>query len=107
MGLQRLTGVGISNMYYEENGNIRLTYYIDGDPMSGAGKVNIEIRLNNVPVAKGDVDTSEQFGRAYIITTVSLNSRVPGSTNNIKITGTKNGVVKTTSKSSTFPVQAD
>lgn len=107
MGLQRLTGVGIHNMYYEENGNIRLTYYIDGDPMSGAGKVNIEIQLNNVPVAKGDVDTSEQFGRAYIFTTVSLSSRVPGSTNNIKITGTKNGVVKTASKSNTFPVQAD
>lgn len=107
MGLQRLSGVGISNMYYEENGNIRLIYYIDGDPMSGAGKVNIEIELNNVPVAKGVVDTSSQFGRAYIFTTVSLSSRVPGSTNNIKITGTKNGVVKTTSKSSTFPVQAD
>lgn len=107
MGLQRLSGVGISNMYYEENGNIRLTYYIDGDPMSGAGKVNIEIKLNNVPVAKGVVDTSSQFGRAYIFTTVSLSSRVPGSTNNIKITGRKNGVVKTTSKSSTFPVQAD
>lgn len=107
MGLQRLTGVGISNIYYEENGNIRLTYYIDGDPMSGAGKVNIEIQLNNVPVARGDVDTSEQFGRAYIFTTVSLSSRVPGSTNNIKITGTKNGVVKTASKSNIFPVQAD
>lgn len=107
MGLQRLSGVGISNMYYEENGNIRLTYYIDGDPMSGAGKVNIEIELNNVPVAKGVVDTSSQFGRAYIFTTVSLSSRVPGSTNNIKITGTKNGVVRTASKSNTFPVQAD
>lgn len=107
MGLQRLSGVGISNMYYEENGNIRLTYYIDGDPMSGAGKVNIEIEINNVPFAKGVVDTSSQFGRAYIFTTVSLNSRVPGSTNNIKITGTKNGVVKTASKSNTFPVQAD
>jgi hypothetical protein len=107
MGLQRLTGVGIYNMYYEENGNIRLTYYIDGDAMSGAGKVNIEIQLDNIPVAKGDVDTSEQFGRAYIITTVSLSSRLPGSTHNIKITGTKNGVVKTVSKSNTFPVQED
>ena len=107
MGLQRLSGVGISNMYYEENGNIRLTYYIDGDPMSGAGKVNIEIELNNVSVAKGVVDTSSQFGRAYIFTTVSLSSRVPGSTNNIKITGTKNGVVRTASKSNTFPVQKD
>lgn len=107
MGLQRLSGVGISNMYYEENGNIRLTYYIDGDPMSGAGKVNIEIELNNVPVSKGVVDTSSQFGRAYIFTTVSLSSRVPGSTNNIKITGTKNGVVRTASKSNTFPVQED
>lgn len=107
MGLQRLTGVGISNIYYEENGNIRLTYYIDGDPMSGAGKVNITIELDNVPVARGDVDTSMQFGRAYIITTVSLSSRVPGSTHNIKITGTKNGVVRTASKSNTFPVQVD
>lgn len=107
MGLQRLSGVGISNIYYEENGNIRLAYYIDGDPMSGAGKVDIEIELNNVPVAKGVVDTSSQFGRAHISTTISLNSRVPGSTNNIKITGTKDGVVKTASKSNTFPVQAD
>lgn len=51
MGLQRLYGVGISNIYYEENGNIRLTYYIDGDGMSGAGQVNIKIELDNVPVA--------------------------------------------------------
>ena len=107
MGLQRLTGVGISNIYYEENGNIRLTYYIDGDAMSGAGKVNITIELDNIPVAKGDVDASMPLGRTYITTTVPLSSRVPGSTHNIKITGTKNGVVKTTSKSNTFPVQAD
>lgn len=107
MGLQRLTGVGISNIYYEENGNIRLTYYIDGDPMSGAGKVNITIERDNIPVAKGDVDASMPLGRTYITTTVPLSSRVPGSTHNIKITGTKNGVVKTASKSNTFPVQAD
>lgn len=107
MGLQRLTGVGISNIYYEENGNIRLTYYIDGDAMSGAGKVNIAIELDNIPVAKGDVDASMPLGRTYITTTVPLSSRVPGSTHNIKITGTKNGVVKTASKSNTFPVQAD
>lgn len=107
MGLQRLTGVGISNIYYEENGNIRLTYYIDGDAMSGAGKVNITIELDNIPVAEGDVDASMPLGRTYITATVPLSSRVPGSTHNIKITGTKNGVVKTTSKSNTFPVQAD
>lgn len=107
MGLQRLTGVGISNIYYEENGNIRLTYYIDGDPMSGAGKVNITIEGDNIPVAKGDVEASMPLGRTYITTTVPLSSRVPGSTHNIKITGTKNGVVRTASKSSTFPVQAD
>lgn len=107
MGLQRLTGVGISNIYYEENGNIRLTYYIDGDGMSGAGKVNITIERDNIPVAKGDVEASMPLGRTYITTTVSLSSRVPGSTHNIKITGTKNGVVKTASKSNTFPVQAD
>jgi hypothetical protein len=107
MGLQRLTGVGISNIYYEENGNIRLTYYIDGDARSGAGKVNITIELDNIPVAKGDVDASMPLGRTYITTTVPLSSRVPGSTHNIKITGTKNGVVKTASKSNTFPVQSD
>jgi hypothetical protein len=107
MGLQRLTGVGISNIYYEENGNIRLTYYIDGDAMSGAGKVNITIELDNIPVAKGDVEASMPLGRTYITTTVPLSSRVPGSTHNIKITGTKNGVVRTASKSNTFPVQAD
>lgn len=107
MGLQRLTGVGISNIYYEENGNIRLTYYIDGDPMSGAGKVNITIERDNIPVAKGDVEASMPLGRTYITTTVPLSSRVPGSTHNIKITGTKNGVVRTDSKSNTFPVQAD
>lgn len=107
MGLQRLTGVGISNIYYEENGNIRLTYYIDGDHMSGAGKVNITIERDNIPVAKGDVEASMPLGRTYITTTVPLSSRVPGSTHNIKITGTKNGVVRTASKSNTFPVQAD
>lgn len=106
MSLQRLTGVGISNIYYEENGNIRLTYYIDGDTMSGAGQVNIKIELDNVQVANGNVDASFP-GRTPLNTTVGLSSRVPGSTHNIKITGTKNGVVRTASKSNTFPVQAD
>jgi hypothetical protein len=106
MGLQRLTGVGISNIYYEENGNIRLTYYIDGDAMSGAGQVNIKIELDNAQVANSNVNASF-LGRTFLNTTVGLSSRVPGSTHNIKITGTKNGVVRTTSKSNTFPVQAD
>lgn len=106
MGLQRLTGVGISNIYYEENGNIRLSYYIDGDAMSGAGQVNIKIELDNVQVANSNVDASFP-GRTPLNTTVGLSSRVPGSINNIKITGTKNGVVRTASKSNTFPVQAD
>ena len=106
MGLQRLTGVGISNIYYEENGNIRLTYYIDGDGMSGAGKVNIKIELDNAQVANSNVDASFP-GRTSLNTTVGLSSRVPGSTHNIKITGTKNGVVRTASKSNTFPVQSD
>lgn len=106
MGLQRLTGVGISNIYYEENGNIRLTYYIDGDAMSGAGQVNIKIELDNAQVANSNVDASFP-GRTFLNTTVGLSSRVPGSTHNIKVTGTKNGVVKTASKSSTFPVQTD
>ena len=106
MGLQRLTGVGISNIYYEENGNIRLTYYIDGDAMSGAGQVNIKIELDNAQVANSNVDASFP-GRTSLNTTVGLSSRVPGSTHNIKITGTKNGVVRTASKSNTFPVQAD
>lgn len=106
MGLQRLTGVGISNIYYEENGNIRLTYYIDGDAMSGAGQVNIKIELDNAQVANSNVDASFP-GRTSLNTTVGLSSRVPGSTHNIKITGTKNGVVKTASKSNTFPVQSD
>lgn len=106
MGLQRLTGVGISNIYYEENGNIRLTYYIDGDAMSGAGQVNIKIELDNVQVANSNVYASFP-GRTPLNTTVGLSSRVPGSTHNIKITGTKNGVVRTASKSDTFPVQSD
>lgn len=106
MGLQRLTGVGISNIYYEENGNIRLTYYIDGDAMSGAGQINIKIELDNAQVANSNVNASFP-GRTSLNTTVGLSSRVPGSTHNIKITGTKNGVVRTASKSNTFPVQAD
>lgn len=106
MGLQRLTGVGISNIYYEENGNIRLTYYIDGDAMSGAGQVNIKIELDNAQVVNSNVNASFP-GRTPLNTTVGLSSRVPGSTHNIKITGTKNGVVRTASKSDTFPVQSD
>lgn len=106
MGLQRLTGVGVSNMYYEENGNIRLNYYVEGDAMSGAGKVNIKIELDNVQVANSNVDASFP-GRTPLNTTIGLSSRVPGSTHNIKITGTKTGVVKTASKSNTFPVQSD
>lgn len=106
MGLQRLINVGVSNIYYEENGNIRLTYYIEGDAMSGAGQVNIKIELDNAQVANSNVNASIP-GRTPIFTTVGLSSRVPGSTHNIKITGTKNGVVKTANKSNTFPVQSD
>lgn len=106
MGLQKLYGVGITNIYYEENGNIRLTYYIDGDGMSGAGQVNIKIELDNAQFASGNVDASFP-GKTFLTTTVGLSSRVPGSTHNIKITGTKNGVVRTASKSNTFPVQSD
>lgn len=106
MGLQRLINVGVSNIYYEENGNIRLTYYIDGDAMSGAGQVNIKIELDNAQVANSNVGASFP-GRTSLNTTVGLSSRVPGSTHNIKITGTKNGVVRTASKSNTFPVQSD
>lgn len=106
MGLQRLTGVGVSNIYYEENGNIRLTYYIDGDAMSGAGQVNIKIELDNAQVSNSNVNASFP-GRTSLNTTVGLSSRVPGSTHNIKITGTKYGVVRTASKSNTFPVQSD
>lgn len=106
MGLQRLINVGVSNIYYEENGNIRLTYYIDGDAMSGAGQVNIKIELDNAQVANSNVDASFP-GRTSLNTNVGLSSRVPGSTHNIKITGTKNGVVRTASKSNTFPVQSD
>lgn len=106
MGLQRLINVGVSNIYYEENGNIRLTYYIDGDAMSGAGQVNIKIELDNAQVANSNIYASFP-GRTSLNTTVGLSSRVPGSTHNIKITGTKNGVVRTASKSNTFPVQSD
>ena len=106
MGLQRLTGVGVYNIYYEENGNILLTYYIEGDAMSGAGQVNIKIELDNAQVANSNVNASFP-GRTPLNTTVGLSSRVPGSTHNIKITGTKNGVVRTASKSNTFPVQSD
>lgn len=106
MGLQRLINVGVSNIYYEENGNIRLTYYIDGDAMSGAGQVNIKIELDNAQVANSNVDASFP-GRTSLNTTVGLRSRVPGSAHNIKITGTKYGVVRTASKSNTFPVQSD
>lgn len=106
MGLQRLFNVGISNIYYEENGNIRLTYYIEGDAMSGAGQVNIKIELDNAQVENGKVNASFP-GRTFITTTIGLSSRVPGYAYNIKITGTKNGVVKTASKSNTFPVQSD
>ncbi len=107
MGLQRLINVGISNIRYEENGNIVLTYYIDGDPMSGAGQVNIKIELDNVQVENFNTSAEMPLGRTYKTVTVGLSSKVPGSTHNIKITGTKNGVVRTASKSSTFPVQAD
>lgn len=106
MGLQRLNNVGVSNIYYDENGNIRLNYYIEGDAMSGAGQVNIKIELDNAQVANSNVDASFP-GRTPLVTTIGLSSRVPGSTHNIKITGTKDGVVKTASESNTFPVQSD
>lgn len=106
MGLQRLYGVGIYNIYYEENGNIRLSFYVEGDAMSGAGKVNIKIELDYVQVSNSTVDASIP-GRSPLFITIGLSYRIPGSVHNIKITVTKDGIVKTTDKSSTFPIQAD
>lgn len=106
MGLQRLVNVGFYNMYYDEKGNILLTFYVEGDAMSGAGKVNIKIEIDNAQASNSDVDASFP-GKTPLNTTIGVSSRVPGSTHTIKITGTKDGVVKTASKSNTFPVQSD
>lgn len=106
MGLQRLDSVRVSDMHYDEKGNILLTFYIYGDAMSGAGQVNIKIELDNAQVENYNVDASIPGGTPIFIT-IGLSSRVPGSTHNIKITATKSGVVRTDSKSNTFPVQSD
>lgn len=106
MGLQRLVSVGITNIYYEENGNIRLSYYVEGDAMSGVGKVNVKIELDNAQVMDNNLDASFP-GKTPLLTTVGVSSRVPGSTHNIKVTASKNGVVKSASKSNALPVQSD
>ena len=105
MDLQRLVNVGFYDMYYDENGNIRLTYYIEGDATSGAGKVNINIEVDNVQVSSSNVDATLPI--TPVFTTIGVSYDIPGSTHNIKITGTKNRVVKTASESIEFPIKPD
>ena len=103
---QKLLGIGISELYYKEDGNIFLHYYINGDSLAGAGTVNIKIELDNVQVLTFNINALTP-GYTHDYKNISLSSKTPGAVHNIKITGTKTGTTKIASRSITFPTQED
>ena len=103
---QKFLGIGISELYYKEDGNIYLHYFINGDPMAGAGKVNIKIELDNNQVYNFNINANIP-GYVHDYKSIALSTKTPGATHNVKVTGTKDGTTKVSSRSITFPTQAD
>lgn len=103
---QRFLGIGISELYYKEDGNIYLHYFINGDSMAGAGAVNVKIELDNSQIYNFNFNANIP-GYSHDYKIIGLSDKTPGATHNVKVTGTKNGTVKSASRSITFPTQAD
>lgn len=103
---QKFLGIGISELYYKEDGNIFLHYYITGDSLAGAGTVNIKIELDNVQILNFNINALTP-GYTHDSKNITLTTKTPGAVHNIKVTGTKTGTTKVTSRSITFPTQED
>lgn len=103
---QKFLGIGISELYYKEDGNIFLHYYITGDSLAGAGTVNIKIELDNIQILNFNINTLTP-GYTHDSKNITLTTKTPGAVHNIKITGNKTGTTKVTSRSITFPTQED
>lgn len=103
---QKFLGIGISELYYKEDGNIFLHYYITGDSLAGAGTVNIKIELDNVQILNFNINALTP-GYTHDSKNITLTTKTPGAVHNIKITGNKTGTTKVTSRSITFPTQED
>ncbi len=103
---QKFLGIGISELYYKEDGNIFLHYYITGDSLAGAGTVNIKIELDNVQILNFNINALTP-GYTHDSKNITLSTKTPGAVHNIKITGNKTGTTKVTSRSITFPTQED
>lgn len=103
---QKFLGIGISELYYKEDGNIFLHYYITGDSLAGAGTVNIKIELDNVQILNFNINALTPC-YTHDSKNITLTTKTPGAVHNIKITGNKTGTTKVTSRSITFPTQED
>lgn len=103
---QKFLGIGISELYYKEDGNIFLHYYITGDSLAGAGTVNIKIELDNIQILNFNINALTP-GYTHDSKNITLTTKTPGAVHNIKITGTKAGTTKVVSRSITFPTQVD
>lgn len=103
---QKFLGIGISELYYKEDGNIFLHYYITGDSLAGAGTVNIKIELDNIQILNFNINALTP-SYTHDSKNITLTTKTPGAVHNIKITGNKTGTTKVTSRSITFPTQED
>lgn len=103
---QKFLDIGISELYYKEDGNIFLNYYITGDSLAGAGTVNIKIELDNIQILNFNINALIP-GYTYDSKNITLTTKTPGAVHNIKITGNKTGTTKVTSRIITFPTQED
>lgn len=103
---QKFLGIGISELYYKEDGNIFLHYYITGDSLAGAGTVNIKIELDNIQILNFNINALTP-GYTHDSKNITLTTKTSGAVHNIKITGNKTGTTKVTSRSITFPTQED
>lgn len=101
--VEKLLDVGISELYYKEDGNIYLHFCINAG-MSGAGIVGIKIELDDAVVDSFSFNANlPTYNHGY--RTVVLSNKTPGSVHYIKIIATKDGGSKTASNSITYPTQ--
>ena len=103
---QKLLGVGISSFYYKEDGNIYLDYFVSGDSLAGAGAVTIKIELDNTKLSEFNFNANNP-GYSHGYSNITLNDKTPGKSHNIKITASKNGTIKNTSSSKSYPTQTN
>lgn len=102
----QLLGVGIAELYYKEDGNIFFHFYINGNPLSGAGSCLVKVELNGTQYSSFWF-TANTPGYSHYNMSISVGDATAGTKHNVKVTVTKDSIVKTANSTITFPTQED